>query len=287
MATLREIKRRIDSVKSTKHITKAMKMVAAAKLRKAQQQLAFIRPFADELGGVIGTIARQPVAKNHDYFAHQPAKRVCYVLITADRGLCGSYNTNLIRLAEEKLSASDSEKSFVAVGKKGYDHFRRHGIPLAGKYIDFFSKLSYNDAVKIAKSLMIQFDKKRFDHIYIIYNTFTTIVQQTVCLQQFLPILPARPIDSAPVTTVFEPHPINILNKILPMSLHHNMYRILLESFTAEQSARMTAMETASDNADEMIKKLVLYYNKARQTAITTELTEIVGGAEALKGYKS
>lgn len=285
MATLREIKRRIDSVKSTKQITKAMKMVAAAKLRTAQQHLAHIRPFTDDLKSIIDTIARQPVMQEHDYFALRSIQNSCYVLITSDRGLCGSYNAHLLHCAEEIFALSDrAQKSLVTIGKKGYDHFRRLGIPIAGKYVGFFHKLSDRDAAKIAGSLMAEFDRERFDHIHIIYNSFTSIVQQKVIVRQFLPILPAKPADLLPSTTVFEPHPAKILRELLPMYLRYEMFRILLESFTAEQSARMRAMETASDNADEMIKMLVLYYNKARQAAITTELNEIVSGAEALKG---
>ena len=285
MATLREIKRRIDSVKSTQQITKAMKMVAAAKLRKAQQQLADTRPFADELFQTVSTIARQPSIKNHPWFEKRRPKRVCYILITADRGLCGGFNANLIREAGTRLHKHKTKKVILlTVGKKGYDHFRHLEAPVAGKYINFFNTLSFNDAGKITDALIEKFEKKQLDRIYIIYNEFQSIVKQNIVVKQFLPIIPTKRITPIPITTVFEPHPQKLLDELLPTSLQYKMYRMLLESYTAEQGARMTAMETASDNADDMIKTLVLYYNKARQTAITTELNEIVSGAEALKG---
>lgn len=287
MATLREIKRRIDSVKSTQQITKAMKMVAAAKLRKAQDELGANRPFSDKAFEMIGTLSRQPAAKEHPYFVKRRHKKVLCVFVSADRGLCGSYNSNLIRVAEQKMrSMQDRKVSLLTIGKKGYDHFRRiENTPLVGKYIDFFNKLRFKDAVKITDELIEQYEKGRFDSICVIYNNFKSIAQQRIVTKQFLPIVPViNKNEKEPVATVFEPHPEKMLDELLRTSLQLDMYRILLESFTAEQSARMTAMETASENANDMIKTLVLYYNKARQAAITTELNEIVSGAEALKG---
>lgn len=287
MATLREIKRRIDSVKSTQQITKAMKMVAAAKLRKAQEQLGHNRPFSDKSFKMIATLSRQPAAKDHPYFTKRARKKVLCVFVSADRGLCGSFNSNLIRVAEEKMDKlQDRQASLLTIGKKGYDHFHRLEEPrLVGKYVEFFNKLSFDDAVKITDELIEQYEKGRFDTIFVIYNNFKSIAQQKIVVKQFLPIVPNITKDEPePVATVFEPRPEKMLNELLQTTLQLDMYRILLESFTAEQSARMTAMETASENASEMIKTLVLYYNKARQAAITTELNEIVSGAEALKG---
>ncbi len=286
MATLREIKRRIDSVKSTQQITKAMKMVAAAKLRKAQDELGANRPYSDHIFRIIGKLSRQPAGKNHPYLGKSRGRRICFVFISADRGLCGSFNSNLIRVTEKTLNSLENRHvSLVTIGKKGYDHFRRReDSRLVGKYVDFFNKLDFDDAVKITNDLISVFESKRFDSIYVIYNSFKSIVQQKIVVRQFLPIVPVKPKEDDPVATVFEPHPEKMLDELLKTSLQLDMYRILLESFTAEQNARMTAMETASDNANEMIKTLVLYYNKARQAAITTELNEIVSGAEALKG---
>lgn len=286
MATLREIKRRIDSVKSTQQITKAMKMVAAAKLRKSQEELGANRPFSDKAFEIIGILSRQKAAKNHPYFTKRSGKKILCVFVSADRGLCGSFNSNLIRVAEKSLrSLKERNASLVAIGKKGYDHFRHiEDAPLVGKYVDFFNKLSFDDAIKITDELIEAYEQKRFDSICVVYNSFKSIAKQKIIVKQFLPIVPVKSKEPDPVATVFEPHPEKMLNELLRTSLQLDMYRILLESFTAEQSARMNAMETASENANDMIKRLVLYYNKARQAAITTELNEIVSGAEALKG---
>ncbi len=287
MATLREIKRRIDSVKSTQQITKAMKMVAAAKLRKAQEELNANRPYSDKIFQIIGTMSRQAAVKDHPYFVKHGKKKVCCVFVSADRGLCGSFNSNLIRVVENRMAAmQDRKASLVTIGKKGYDHFRRlDDARLVGKYVDFFNKFTFADAVKITDELITQYEKGRFDSICVIYNNFNSIAKQKIVVKQFLPIIPViNKNEPEPVATVFEPHPEKMLDELLRTSLHLDMYRILLESFTAEQSARMTAMETASENANDMIRTLVLYYNKARQAAITTELNEIVSGAEALKG---
>jgi F-type H+-transporting ATPase subunit gamma len=287
MATLREIKRRIDSVKSTQQITKAMKMVAAAKLRKAQDELSANRPYSDRAFEMIGTLAQQKAAKEHPFFVRRSRKKILCVFVSADRGLCGSFNSNLIRVAEHEMKRLHDRKAhLITIGKKGYDHFRRlEDSRLVGKYVDFFNKLHFNDAVKITNELIAQYEKGRFDSICVIYNDFKSIAQQEIIVKQFLPIIPVVNKDEAePVATVFEPNPEKMLDELLRSTLQLSMYRILLESFTAEQSARMNAMETASENANEMINTLVLFYNKARQAAITTELNEIVSGAEALKG---
>ena len=284
MATLREIKRRIDSVKSTQQITKAMKMVAAAKLRKAQKQLYDTRPFSDELFDIISRIFSLPSGKDHPYFEQRKPNKTCYVLITADRGLCGGFNSNLIRAARKSLLKSKVKNPrLLTIGKKGYDFFRKSDIRVAGKYTEFFGKLSLQDAIKITGALIEKFEKKQLDRIYIVYNEFLSVAHQDITVSQFLPIIPKEQAEE-PATAMLEPHPHKILQQLVPMTLQYQMFRMLLESYTAEQSARMTAMETAAENADEMIKKLVLYYNKARQAAITTELTEIVSGVEAFKG---
>ena len=283
MATLREIKRRIESVKSTQQITKAMKMVAAAKLRKSQQQLVDLRPFAKKLFGITSILAQIPSARDHIYFENRKPDKVLYVLVTADRGLCGSFNSNLIKTAAEALNGKANAK-MVAIGRKGYDHFRRRHYAIAAKYIDFFNKVSFHDAEKIVSYLTAAYEQKKYDRVYLIYNEFQSIIQQNIVIKQFLPIVPEQSEEGEQRRDLFEPHPRKMLQTLTPRALLYSMNLILLESFCAEQGARMTAMETASDNANDMIKSLVLYYNKARQAAITKELNEIVGGAEALKG---
>ncbi len=284
MATLREIKRRISSVKSTQQITRAMKMVAAAKLRKSQQWLTQSRPYAEELFRLASFLSQRRMVGSHPYFEQRPVKNVCYVLITADRGLCGSFNSNLIRTANQELEKYVPLKPcLMTVGRKGYDHYKRREYPVAGYYVDFFNSLSLNNAEEIVNRLVKRFEEKAIDQIFVVYNEFQSIVQQRILVKPFLPIVPL-PAPEKDFDMLYEPHPRVILDDLLPNALKYQMYQMLLESYTAEQGARMTAMEQASDNADAMIKDLVLFYNKTRQAAITTELSEIVSGAEALRG---
>lgn len=282
MATLREIKRRIGSVKSTQQITKAMKMVAAAKLRKAQNSLVAARPYAHELSSILQRLSASPRAKSH-YFRHDQVVNRCFVLVTADKGLCGSFNANIIRRAIEEIRASDAKQDhLVIVGKKGYDYFRRLNFPVRKHYIDFLNHLDFDDAIRISRDLSSWFVAKKFDSIKVIYQEFKSPIQQEIVVEQFLPIEPATDQPWELSSYIFDPRPDIILDKIIPLHLHYSMWRILLESSASEHGARMTAMEAATDNASEMIKSLVLYYNQARQAAITKELNEIVGGAEAL-----
>lgn len=286
MATLREIKHRIGSVKSTQQITRAMKMVAAAKLRKSQQLLSQSRPYATELYRLASELSHRRMVGTHPYFEERPGNNVCYVLITADRGLCGSFNTHLIRTAHEELETySPTKPCLVTVGRKGYEHYKRREYPVAGHYVDFFNQLSLNHAKTIVKRLLHRFQQKSIDRVFVVYNEFESIVQQRIVIKPFLPMVPWPQHDyEKNMDILFDPHPQVILDEIAPMALNYSMYQMLLQSYTAEQGARMTAMEQASDNADEMIKDLVLFYNKTRQAAITKELSEIVGGAEALRG---
>jgi len=286
MATLREIKRRIASVKSTMQITKAMKMVAAAKLRKAQTRLMSTRPYSRQLGDVLGNVAKKTRRDLHPMMKNRAPHKVCYVLLTADKGFCGSFNANLIRYAKKEINSSPAEKKYlITIGKKGYEHFKRNEFPLYAHYIEIFNNLEFTHAQRIAAELMKAFENGTFDRVYIIYNRFKNAVQQETQVEQFLPVQQTATEQQAkPVSFLYEPNPQVILDKLIPMSLNFQMWRILLESATSEFGARMTAMETASDNAQEMIKELTLYYNKARQAAITKELNEIVSGAEALKG---
>jgi len=200
--------------------------------------------------------------------------------------LCGSFNANLIRHAQIEWEQSEASKKYmITIGRKGYDHFRRRNFPIVAHYLDLFNNLQFEQAQAIASELMRFYLKKRFDRIYVIYNEFKTAVQQKIVVEQFLPIEPVVPEQERFATgIVFEPNADAILRELCPKSLNVQMWRILLESSASEFGARMTAMETATDNADEMIRELVLYYNKARQAAITKELNEIVSGAEALKG---
>lgn len=285
MATLREIRQRIASVKSTQQITRAMKLVAAAKLRKSQQQLLKTRPYSEELNRAISILMRRGLTAGHPLFKERENHHVCYVLVTADRGLCGSFNANLIRSAVLEIEKhSPIKPCLVTIGRKGYDYFRRREYPIAANHIDFFNRLNIKHAEKIASRLIRRFLNGDVDRVYVVYNEFKTIVQQKIVVKQFLPIVMEPFEEPEPSGMLFQPHPRQILNRLLPKSIYFTLYRMLLESTTAEYGARMTAMELASDNAEEMIHDLILFYNKARQAAITKELSEIVGGAEALRG---
>ena len=288
MATLREIKRRIDSVKSTMQITKAMKMVAAAKLRKSQSRLLNTRPYAKELGNVMQHISVRSVLKKHPLFKKKNKDTVCFVLVTADSGLCGSFNSYLIQKAYSEMEQAESEgkKSvLITIGKKGYEHFKRRDFKIAKNYIELFTRLEFDHAQEIASDLLKLYNSNKFEKIVLIYNKFKSVVQQELTVEQFLPVIPSETDKDVSVgSIVFEPKPEKLLTQLIPMHLNFQIWRVLLESATSEFGARMTAMETATDNAQEMIKELVLFYNKARQAAITTELNEIVSGAEALHG---
>ncbi len=286
MATLRNIKRRIASVRSTQQITKAMKMVAAAKLRKAQNQLISARPYARELEEVLGHIAGRMKRNQHPLLEMRKIRRVCYVVVSADRGLCGSFNSNISRRALQEFKQSAAlNPAVVTIGSKGYDYLTRRDVPVLAHHVDVFNKLDFSQAQRIADQLAAWYAAGKFDQIMVIYNEFKNAVQQKIIVEQLLPIIPLVPEENRfPVGFIFEPSPDRVLKEICPLNLHIQLWRILLESHASELGARMTAMGTATDNAADMIKELVLYYNKARQAAITKELTELIGGAEALKG---
>jgi F-type H+-transporting ATPase subunit gamma len=281
MATLREIKRRIGSVKSTQQITKAMKMVAAAKLRKTQSQLLAARPYSKKLGHILENAASLK-SKDNPFLYERKVKNSCFVLITSDKGLCGSFNSNVIRRTIDEIRASDSPKDhLIVIGRKGYDYFNRLELSIRKHYTDFLNHMEFKHAKHIVSYLTKSFLDQRFDKINIVYQEFKSPVVQNIVVEQLLPI-PSFDKTVKPSGLLFDPNPEKILKELIPLHLNYHLWRILLESFAAEQGARMTAMEAATDNAGDMIKSLVLYYNKARQAAITKELSEIVGGAEAL-----
>ncbi len=288
MATLRDIKHRIAGVKSTQQITRAMKMVAATKLCKFQQRLFNIRPYADELARVLGHVKARSGKTLHPLFEIRPSGRVCYVLMSSDKGLCGGFNTNLIRRARQELEKSAGEAEeifFMTIGRNGYTHFKRRGQNIAAHWLDFFNHLEFKHAQDIAATLLRFYEKNKLDRIYIIYTRFISAVRQEIVVEPILPIKAVKPVaEEFPVNFIYEPSPYMILDHLCPLSINFQMWRMLLESSTSEFGARMTAMESATDNAEEMIKELTLSYNKARQAAITEEITEIVAGAEALKG---
>ncbi|MDZ7361250.1 MAG: ATP synthase F1 subunit gamma [candidate division KSB1 bacterium] len=287
MATLRTIRRRIASVKSTQQITKAMKMVAAARLRKAQERMMRARPYSKSLDEVLGHVAAKVEHALHPLLHAREPKRVAFVVITGDRGLCGSFNANIIRRATNEINAARQDGravELITVGKKAFEHFNRRRYPILEKYVNFFDKLDFSHAQDIAALIQDRYVNGKLDRIYLVFNEFKSAIQQNIVVQQLLPIVPRPPKDEKYATDfIFEPSTVKILDNLCPRYLNVEIWHALLESFAAEMGARMAAMSTASDNAKELIVQLTLYYNKVRQASITRELMDIVGGAEALK----
>ena len=285
MATLRGIKRRISSVKSTQQITRAMKMVSAAKLRKAQDQIIAARPYAYKIDEMIKHLVAKIEVITDPLLEVRPPQRVLIVAVTADRGLCGSFNSNIIKRVQHQFEThKDKEISLVCVGRKGFDFFRKQSVEIEQKYIQFFNNLEYIHAQEITEFLVNYYQEKKTDLIEVVYNEFKNAVQQNIIVENFLPLKTEQFQDiKTSVDYLYEPDKLSLLNALLPKHLNMQTWRILLESNASEQGARMTAMENATENAGEMIHDLTLHYNKARQAAITKEISEIVGGSEALR----
>jgi F-type H+-transporting ATPase subunit gamma len=293
MATLREIRGRIAGVKKTQKITKAMKMVAAAKLRRAQTGVLQARPYATKMKELLSHLSANPEAANNPLMLEREVKAVALVIVTADRGLCGAFNSNLLKTAEKHISAhygalheAGALKVFCA-GRKGFDHFTKRGYTIAGKYIGVYNHLVFGEAQAIMRDVLDGYMKGEYDKVEVIYNEFKTVAQSRIVIEQMLPIprnvMQGGTTKSAPTDYIYEPSDLAIVNSLMPKHLNFQIWRMLLESNAAEQGARMAAMENATSNANELISSLQLSYNKARQAAITSELLEIVGGAEALK----
>lgn len=286
MATLRDIKNRITGVKKTQQITRALKMVSAVKLRRAQQNIVQARPYAQHLREIMGHIAGKIDRSLNPLLAVREPKRVCFVIVTGDQGLCGSFNQNIIRRAEREFAQyPDVELELVLIGRKGRDYFIKRNHKVIGEYIAFFKNLEFSQAVDIATLLRDLYVQKKLDRIYLIYNEFKTAAQQQVIVEQVLPIVPIIPEEKKKLADyIFEPDAETILDDLCPKNLNIQIWRILLESYAAEMGARMTAMEYATENADKLIGELSMQYNRIRQESITTEILEIVSGSEALKG---
>lgn len=287
MPSLRDIKRKITSVKKTQQITKAMKMVAAAKLRRAQDRVIAARPYSRKMLAVIANLAARVERAQHPLLAKREPKRVKLVVLTSDRGLCGAYNTNILRKAVETIRQFQAESKEVrvnVVGRKGRDFFRKRGYNLGQVWVDI-GMVDYDKAAVIGKNIVERFTTEETDEVYLLYNEFKSVIQQRVTLEKLLPVEPPAERDpfAAAIDYLYEPSAEAILSSILPKHVEVQVYRALLESQASEMGARMTAMDAATRNAKEMIEKLTLKFNKTRQATITKEISEIVGGAEALK----
>ena len=287
MATLRDIRRRISSVKSTQQINRAMKMVAAAKLRRAQEKILKARPYAYELRNVIGHLANIVDHDAHPLLSVREVQSVGFVVVTSDRGLCGAFNINIIRRATEQIKAAQAEgksAKLILVGKKARDYFRRREYEIIAEHIDLFNKLDFSHAQALAGDITRFYTQGEVDLVSVIYNEFKSAVQQNLTVEQLLPIEP-KSIEGSTLkfNYIYEPSPDTIINVLLPRQINIQTWRILLETSSAEHGARMTAMEVATENAQEMITDLTLHYNRVRQASITKEILEIIGGAEALK----
>jgi F-type H+-transporting ATPase subunit gamma len=291
MATLRDIKRKIDAVKKTSQITKAMNMVAAAKLRGAQQNMEKFHPYAVKFKEVIGRLAAG-VEEGGEYELVNPreqVKKVELVLITADRGLCGSYNNNLIVTAERFIRekrAAGVEVSLITVGRKGSDYFKRRKIEIRRRMTGVLNKPSYDDALSLGRELIDIFESGECDEVYVIYSRYLSMVRQVATLVKLLPITPEGPEkekEDGYVEYLFEPSHQALLTDLLPNFLYIQLLEHFYQTSVGEHAARMAAMENATSNCKEMVRSLSLTYNKARQAGITTELMDIVGGAEALR----
>jgi F-type H+-transporting ATPase subunit gamma len=288
MATLRDIRRRIRSVESTQKITRAMKLVAAAKLRRAQERVLAARPYASKMAELLGNLVTGAGGEGsaHPLLAEREGPRRQIVIITADRGLAGAFNSNVVRRALEFIRQSNvAEVTLVVVGRKGRDFFRRRGHAIKHEVLGFWDRLAYGHASELADYLMRQYLDGEVDEVHLLYNEFRSVAVQRPVREQLLPIprAEAGEAGAAAVDYIYEPAPAAILNDLLPRHVRTQVFRALMESLAGEYGARMTAMEAATKNAKEMIGVLTIQYNKARQEKITKELLDIVGGAEALK----
>jgi F-type H+-transporting ATPase subunit gamma len=292
MATLRDIKARITGIKSTQQITKAMKMVAAARLRRAQDNMINARPYSRKISEVLDNLIAIEKNMDNPLFKERHVEKIALVVVTSDRGLCGAFNTNIIRRTENlalqdyKDVYNNGNLTLYCVGKKCNDYFSKRNFNVAESYIGIFSKLKFEFAAKLINDLTSKFLNGEYDKVVVVYNQFKSVMQQNLMVEQILPLTPSENSSEEEVSQsefIYEPDKINIINSLVPRHLKAQMWKALLESYAAELGARMTAMDMATENASEMIRSLQLTYNKERQAAITNEILEIVSGANALK----
>ena len=289
---LKEVRNRIKSVQSTQQITKAMKMVSAAKLRRAQDAITQMRPYAQKLQEVLSNIVSNSEGEvNMDLAAERTVEKVMIIIVTSDRGLCGGYNSNLIKLAKQVAKdkypnqLAKGNVQFLPIGKKGYEHFSKNGFTVVDKFWNIFTGLSFDKVQAAAKYAMDAFANKELDAVELVYSEFKNAATQVFSAEQFLPV---RKVAKVPgqknADFIYEPSKEVLIAELIPKILNTQLFKSTLDGNASEHGARMTAMDKASDNANELLKSLKISYNRARQAAITTELSEIVSGAAALNG---
>ena len=289
MASLKDIRKRIGSVKSTQKITRAMKLVAGARLRKAQENIERLRPYAQETLSVLSEVAARTGGEEdvHPMLARREPKRVMFVVLTSDRGLAGAFNSSICKAAFgrwKELEAQGAEVSFGIIGRKGREYFERRDADIRHEFTGVFENLTSDKAGEIGRYVVEEYTGHNLDAVYLVYNEFKSAISQEIVFESLLPIVPIELDEDKVGDFIYEPNKIALLDTLLPMYAEVEVFRALLESVASEHGARMTAMDAATTNATDMIDKLTLKYNRARQAAITTELMEIIGGSEALKG---
>jgi F-type H+-transporting ATPase subunit gamma len=288
MPNLIDLRRRIRSVKNTEQITKAMKMVSAAKLRRAQDQVLSARPYStllrEMLGSILGNLPEGSPAFKHPLLARREEKRVLTILVTADKGLCGAFNTNVIKGAQQFLrQRADASVEVEFVGRKGRDFFKTRDVAKAGEWINILAKVEFSIAEEIANKAMERFEKEEIDAVYLIFNEFKSVMSQKLSVERLLPIGVPETADQGGADYIYAQPADQIFRSLLPRYVKVGIFQAMLESVASEHAARMTAMESATRNAGEMIEKLTLHLNRVRQASITTELIEVVSGAAALE----
>jgi F-type H+-transporting ATPase subunit gamma len=289
MASLKEVKTRISSVVSTQQITKAMKMVAAAKLRKSQDRIIQMRPFAQKMTAVVQNLSQGNTDADNWYSKVRPEEKILIVAITSDRGLCGGFNSAVIKsvlgLVQDKYAAQHTKKNVKVfpLGKKAFEFFNKRQFPVIGDYVNIFHTLSFEKVSEAGQYLMDTFGRGEYDKIIIVYNQFKNIATQVLVTEQFLPVLPVTTVKNQEIDYIFQPNQAEIMSGLIPKALKTQLYKAVLDSNASENGARVTAMDKATENAGELLKDLRLMYNRTRQAAITKEILEIVAGAEALK----
>jgi F-type H+-transporting ATPase subunit gamma len=284
MANVLDIRRRIRSVKNTQQITRAMKMIAAARMRRAQERVFAIRPYANQMLALLGSVAARTEQRAHPLLAGRPVEKILVILITADRGLCGAFNANLIRATEKYLEEHAARQvSMIAVGRKGRDFFRKHDARILSDYVNIFGRLQISHAQEIAKQIIGLYTSAEVDAVDFIYNESKSVLAQKLTVERYLPVKPIRPAaEETLIDYIYEQPPQEIFAVLLERYVEIEVYRALLESQSGELAAKMTAMDAATNNAAEMIDSLTLHMNRVRQAAITKEIIEIVSGAGAL-----